>query len=93
MAEQALLQVSALQTFFKTEEGTDNAAQTSELRLAPNGDIRKYEWKEISPGTAQAPVSRTRGRATSHWSQTTWSSIGAESIACPFAAYQRCVSR
>ena len=39
---------------FKTEPGVDPAAQSSELQLALNGDLRKYEWKEISPGKAQA---------------------------------------
>ena len=41
---------------FKTEGTADNAVQTSELQLTPSGDIRKYEWKEISPGKAQATV-------------------------------------
>ncbi|PYX19934.1 MAG: hypothetical protein DMG82_23935 [Acidobacteria bacterium] len=41
---------------FKTEEGVDKAAQTSELQLTPSGDIRKYEWKEVSPGKSMATV-------------------------------------
>lgn len=41
---------------FKTETGIDPAAQSSELQLALNGDLRKYEWKEISPGKAQAVI-------------------------------------
>ncbi len=41
---------------FKTEAGVDPAAQSSELQLALNGDLRKYEWKEISPGKAQAVI-------------------------------------
>jgi hypothetical protein len=41
---------------FKTEPGVDPAAQSSELQLALNGDLRKYEWKEISPGKAQATL-------------------------------------
>ena len=39
---------------FRTEPGVDPAAQSSELQLALNGDLRKYEWKEVSPGKAQA---------------------------------------
>ena len=35
---------------FKTEPGVDPAAQSSELQLALNGELRKYEWREISPG-------------------------------------------
>src|ERR1700740_1601203 len=45
---------SVVTSQFKTEEGVDKAAQTSELQLTPNGEIRKYEWKELSPGKAQA---------------------------------------
>ena len=41
---------------FKTEEGTDKAMQSSELQLTASGDLRKYEWKELSPGKAQAVV-------------------------------------
>lgn len=47
---------SVISSQFKTEEGADKAAQSSELQLAPNGDIRKYEWKELAPGKAQATV-------------------------------------
>jgi hypothetical protein len=47
---------SLITSQFKTEEGVDKAVQNSELQLAPNGDIRKYEWKELSPGKAQATV-------------------------------------
>jgi hypothetical protein len=41
---------------FKTEEGVDKAEQSSELQLTAGGDLRKYEWKELSPGKAQATV-------------------------------------
>ncbi len=47
---------SVITSAFKTEEGVDKAAQTSNLQLTPAGDIRKYEWKELSPGKAQATV-------------------------------------
>jgi len=40
---------------FKTE-GADKAMQSSELQLTASGDLRKYEWKELSPGKAQAVV-------------------------------------
>ncbi|MGH9546574.1 MAG: hypothetical protein ACRD23_15305 [Terriglobales bacterium] len=39
---------------FKTEPGVDPAEQSSELQLTPSGDLLKYEWKETSPGKAQA---------------------------------------
>ena len=57
---------SVISSQFKTEEGADKAAQTSELQLAPNGDIRKYEWKEISPGKAQATVAPSSDYLTEH---------------------------
>ena len=47
---------SSISSNFKTEEGVDKAAQTSELQLTPSGDIRKYEWKEVSPGKSTATV-------------------------------------
>ena len=40
----------------KIEDGNDRASQTSELQMAPNGDLRHYEWKELSPEKAQASV-------------------------------------
>lgn len=47
---------SVISSQFKTEEGVDKAAQSSELQLTPGAEIRKYEWKELSPGKAQATV-------------------------------------
>jgi hypothetical protein len=41
---------------FKTEEGVGQAAQTSEMKLSAAGDLQKYEWKETSPGKAQAVI-------------------------------------
>lgn len=41
---------------FKTESGLDPAEQTSELQLTAGGDLRKYAWKEITPGKTQAVV-------------------------------------
>ncbi len=41
---------------FKTEVATAPAVQSSELQLEPNGDLRKYEWKEVSPGKARAVI-------------------------------------
>jgi len=41
---------------FKTDPGVDPAVQSSELQLTPNGDLRKYEWKELSPGKSHAEL-------------------------------------
>lgn len=40
----------------RVEDGNDRASQTSELQVASNGDLRHYEWKELSPEKAQATV-------------------------------------
>jgi hypothetical protein len=47
---------SVARSEFKTEEGVAQASQSSELQLAASGELRKYEWKETSPGKAQAVV-------------------------------------
>jgi len=42
---------------FKTDQGNSSqTSQSAELDLSSSGDIRKYEWKELSPGKAQATV-------------------------------------
>ena len=57
---------SVVTSQFKTEEGVDKAAQSSELQLAPNGDIRKYEWKELFPGKTQATVAPSNDYLMEH---------------------------
>jgi hypothetical protein len=39
----------------KMEDGS-KAAQASELQVLANGNLRKYEWREVSPGKAKATV-------------------------------------
>ncbi len=39
---------------FKAEDG--RATQQSELTLSATGDIRRYEWKELSPGKGQTTL-------------------------------------
>ncbi len=41
---------------FSTVEGQAPSAQRSELRVASNGDLQRYEWHELAPGKAQATV-------------------------------------
>ncbi len=48
--------VSVAVAQLKIEAGNDRASQTSELQVASNGDLRHYEWKELSPEKAQATV-------------------------------------
>jgi len=47
---------SSIVSEFKSEAGADKADQRSEWQMSPNGDLRKYEWKEVSPGQSQAMV-------------------------------------
>jgi hypothetical protein len=47
---------SSIVSEFKSEAGADKAEQRSEWQISPSGELRKYEWKEISPGQAQAVV-------------------------------------
>jgi hypothetical protein len=47
---------SVIQSEFKTENTATQAVQTSEMQLNSKGEIRRYEWKELSPGTAQSLV-------------------------------------
>ena len=47
---------SVVSSQFVTDDAANKAAQTSELQLTPGAEIRKYEWKELSPGKAQATV-------------------------------------
>jgi hypothetical protein len=47
---------SSIVSEFKSEAGADKAEQRSEWQMSPSGELRKYEWKEVSPGQAQAVV-------------------------------------
>ena len=47
---------SSIVSQFKSEAGADKAEQTSEWQMGPGGELRKYEWKELSPGQSQAVV-------------------------------------
>ena len=45
---------SVVTTDFKTEEATNPAHQSTQLRLSATGELRHYEFKELSPGSQQA---------------------------------------
>jgi hypothetical protein len=47
---------SSVVSRFKSESGAEKAEQTSEWQMTSSGDLRKYEWKEVSPGQSQAVV-------------------------------------
>jgi hypothetical protein len=47
---------SVITSEFKAEQGQEKAVQSSELQLDGKGELRRYEWKEVSPGKTQAVV-------------------------------------
>jgi len=47
---------SVIQSEFKTENAPTQDVQTSEMHLTASGDIRRYEWKELSPEKAESVV-------------------------------------
>jgi hypothetical protein len=47
---------SLIRSEFKTENAPTTDVQSSEMQLSTNGNIRRYEWKELSPGSAQSTV-------------------------------------
>ncbi|MGA6986924.1 MAG: hypothetical protein WBZ01_12785 [Terriglobales bacterium] len=47
---------SVIDSEFKTENAPTQAVQTSEMQLTTKGEIRRYEWNEVSPGTARSVV-------------------------------------
>jgi hypothetical protein len=58
---------SVIQSEFKTENAPVPAAQTSEMQLTATGDIRRYEWKELSPGKAESVVLPNDDFLTEKW--------------------------
>jgi len=60
---------SVITSQFKTEEG-EKAVQNSELQLTPGGEIHKDEWKELSPGKAQATVAPNNDFLMEHISKS-----------------------
>ena len=59
---------SVIQSEFKTENAPTQDVQTSEMQLTTRGDIRHYEWKEVSPEKAQSVVVPNADFLTQKWS-------------------------
>jgi hypothetical protein len=59
---------SMIQSEFKTEGSAGQAVQNSEMQLSGTGEIRRYEWKELSPGKAQSVVIPNDQFLTQKWS-------------------------
>lgn len=58
---------SVIDSEFKTEN-TPQDVQHSELRLSVGGDIRRYEWKELSPAVAESVLVPNDDFLTQKWS-------------------------
>jgi hypothetical protein len=58
---------SVIDSEFKTENAPISAVQTSEMQLTAAGDIRRYEWKELSPGKAESVVLPNDDFLTEKW--------------------------
>ncbi len=59
---------SVIQSEFKTENSPTSAVQTSEMHLTASGEIRRYEWKELSPEKAESVVLPNADFLTQKWS-------------------------
>jgi hypothetical protein len=59
---------STIHSEFKAQGEAGQAVQNSDLQLTGSGDIRRYEWKEISPGKAQSVVVPNEQFLTQRWS-------------------------
>jgi hypothetical protein len=58
---------STIQADFKTENVTNPATQTSTMLIGNNGDLKRYEWKELSPGSAELVVVPNDDFLTQKW--------------------------
>lgn len=47
---------SVIQSEFKAEGSAGQALQNSVMQLSPTGELRKYEWKEMSPDKSESTV-------------------------------------
>jgi hypothetical protein len=59
---------SVIKSEFKTENDPTQAVQDSELQLSGPGDIRRYEWHEISPGKAESVIIPNEQFLNQKWS-------------------------
>jgi len=61
---------SSVTSRFKTESGPEQAEQSSDLQLAASGDLKSYEWKEVSPGQSLATVLPSQDFLTERYSSS-----------------------
>lgn len=61
-----LADVSIASAEIRIEEGENKSHQTSEVRLSPSGELRRYEWHEVAPGKAEVVVEPQEGFLIEH---------------------------
>lgn len=59
---------SVIQSEFKAEGTAGQATQNSEMQLTATGELRRYDWKELSPGKGQSVVVPNDQFLTQKWS-------------------------
>jgi hypothetical protein len=59
---------SVINSEFKMENAPAAAVQTSVMQLTASGDIRRYEWKELSPEQAESVILPNDDFLTQKWS-------------------------
>jgi len=59
---------SVINSEFKTENAPTQDVQTSEMQLSVSGDVRRYEWRELSPEKAESVVVPNSDFLTQKWS-------------------------
>ena len=59
---------SIIRSEFKTESAPTQDVQTSELQLTAGGDLRRYEWRELSPEKAESQVVPNEDFLNQKWS-------------------------
>jgi hypothetical protein len=59
---------SVIQSEFKTENAPTQDVQTSELQLTASGNVRRYEWKQLSPEKAESEVVPNEDFLNQKWS-------------------------
>ena len=60
---------SVIESEFKTENAPTQDVQTSEMQLTATGNIRRYEWKELSPDKAESVLLPNDDFLTQKWTR------------------------
>lgn len=75
---------SVIQSEFKTEgSSAPPAAQSSVMELSASGELRRYDWKELSPEKAQATVIPNDDFLSEKWSESSPDKLKEQSFLLP----------